>query len=672
MIKSERQFEQIRAAYARVQVRRDTFRSAMLSKYGRHDPSDAWMTRGEKLKRELIKVASDRAIDRMCDLLDVIGCRDWRTGVPAHWLVESLTYADAVTTGALSVVPPLAYGGSAARMRVFCAATDHDIVARHNDNLSSDHAEEPTYMQSVCIEDACEDHASVAPAYPEVGSGTGDRFDGLTIGTRVRVSERCSYRPGETGTVVEIVDARGSLPTAVYVRIDHAGLSASFQPGELEIIADDRGDARICGRCERPLAPYAIDDRARYPYRAGDQCSCDSPQPIAIMGGSSVLGMITAHRAIAPDPEPIDGLTYTDADGAERSAEEYVSRDRGDAPCSRYGTRHQYYLPWVLAHARILAESCGELTSDSLDGCISDVVNDSDGPAYFVCAHGTDAERAQLLPELSADSLDALQAYMIENSYEPTQIVQSAPDAYVLTPCGACCGDVATPRESEGGYCQTCALALDGYDLDSFVEGFVTAALWSDCEHVQTYAVDVSGDDDASDSGMTYEDAVTYVNALADDLESDGWTCDRGWASADNHYAVAAGRGDDARTIAVVRDEDPGSGGCEDLTLDDDGETIVRAYCARFVTANRADLNAYGEQRSYDPSQGSVESYAGHDLYLTAVGHGTGFWDRGLGELGDRLTTACGAFEDVTDGLGMVDNGDGTASLIMPGAYGAR
>lgn len=29
----------------------------------------------------------------------------------------------------------------------------------------------------------------------------------------------------------------------------------------------------------------------------------------------------------------------------------------------------------------------------------------------------------------------------------------------------------------------------------------------------------------------------------------------------------------------------------------------------------------------------------GHDFILTRNGHGTGFWDRGLGEIGDQLTT---------------------------------
>ena len=32
---------------------------------------------------------------------------------------------------------------------------------------------------------------------------------------------------------------------------------------------------------------------------------------------------------------------------------------------------------------------------------------------------------------------------------------------------------------------------------------------------------------------------------------------------------------------------------------------------------------------------------AGHDFALTRNGHGTGFWDRGLGEMGDMLTEEC-------------------------------
>ena len=37
----------------------------------------------------------------------------------------------------------------------------------------------------------------------------------------------------------------------------------------------------------------------------------------------------------------------------------------------------------------------------------------------------------------------------------------------------------------------------------------------------------------------------------------------------------------------------------------------------------------------------SSAELAGHDFALTRNGHGTGFWDRGLGEMGDMLTKEC-------------------------------
>jgi len=52
------------------------------------------------------------------------------------------------------------------------------------------------------------------------------------------------------------------------------------------------------------------------------------------------------------------------------------------------------------------------------------------------------------------------------------------------------------------------------------------------------------------------------------------------------------------------------------------------ADCLAFWTANSEDL------ATMDAGQ------AGHDLWLTRNGHGAGFWDRGLGDLGDRLTDA--------------------------------
>jgi hypothetical protein len=48
-----------------------------------------------------------------------------------------------------------------------------------------------------------------------------------------------------------------------------------------------------------------------------------------------------------------------------------------------------------------------------------------------------------------------------------------------------------------------------------------------------------------------------------------------------------------------------------------------------FIKANLSDLESVGDQ-----------SHHGHDFWLTSNGHGSGYWDRGYGAVGDRLTEA--------------------------------
>lgn len=58
----------------------------------------------------------------------------------------------------------------------------------------------------------------------------------------------------------------------------------------------------------------------------------------------------------------------------------------------------------------------------------------------------------------------------------------------------------------------------------------------------------------------------------------------------------------------------------------------VRMYLSHLSTRSRV---AAGFGRV---DQAITSEYFGHDLYLTRERHGTGFWDRGLGELGEYLT----------------------------------
>jgi hypothetical protein len=46
----------------------------------------------------------------------------------------------------------------------------------------------------------------------------------------------------------------------------------------------------------------------------------------------------------------------------------------------------------------------------------------------------------------------------------------------------------------------------------------------------------------------------------------------------------------------------------------------------------------------------------GHDFWLTRNGHGAGFWDGELGDIGDRLTEASKAFGEVC--LTVCDDGE--------------
>lgn len=92
------------------------------------------------------------------------------------------------------------------------------------------------------------------------------------------------------------------------------------------------------------------------------------------------------------------------------------------------------------------------------------------------------------------------------------------------------------------------------------------------------------------------------------------------------------------------------SGGGEREYSVDDVESAsidkLHTLACHFVAANMANIALYvkaceeGERMSYDPSQGTPLDYLGHDIWLSAGGHGAGFWDRGLGELGDRLHEA--------------------------------
>ncbi len=67
--------------------------------------------------------------------------------------------------------------------------------------------------------------------------------------------------------------------------------------------------------------------------------------------------------------------------------------------------------------------------------------------------------------------------------------------------------------------------------------------------------------------------------------------------------------------------------------------------CIEFQEENKDNLNKAYEL--YPENEWTKEEQAGHDFWLTRNGHGCGFWDRDIGEVGDILTEVCdkwGAF----------------------------
>jgi hypothetical protein len=119
-------------------------------------------------------------------------------------------------------------------------------------------------------------------------------------------------------------------------------------------------------------------------------------------------------------------------------------------------------------------------------------------------------------------------------------------------------------------------------------------------------------------------DAFTqgYIEALFFTESSPAFDSDE-WHSAKCRKAQEDGQADGTL---------PGDVGFSDLAPEALAEIIED--CRAFQEAFAADLaEAYAhEEVSYS------EERAGHDYWLTRNGHGAGFWDRGLGAVGDRLS----------------------------------
>ena len=95
--------------------------------------------------------------------------------------------------------------------------------------------------------------------------------------------------------------------------------------------------------------------------------------------------------------------------------------------------------------------------------------------------------------------------------------------------------------------------------------------------------------------------------------------------------------------------------GLQGKTIFDFGrETVlaVNAECAKFLNANASDLALAFEAGEADYSF----EQAGHDMWMDCNKLGVGFFDRGLGEAGKRLSEACRKWGEIGD-PGVADDG---------------
>lgn len=84
------------------------------------------------------------------------------------------------------------------------------------------------------------------------------------------------------------------------------------------------------------------------------------------------------------------------------------------------------------------------------------------------------------------------------------------------------------------------------------------------------------------------------------------------------------------------REDNPMDDGEHELA-DETREAMAKDCQAFFNYCRSLELNPVPE---YGGDSYSDEAMSGHDLWLTRNGHGAGYFDRGLGEIGDKLSDA--------------------------------
>lgn len=91
---------------------------------------------------------------------------------------------------------------------------------------------------------------------------------------------------------------------------------------------------------------------------------------------------------------------------------------------------------------------------------------------------------------------------------------------------------------------------------------------------------------------------------------------------------------EDGNDLASFQDE------YDEEDLSDDLKVSMKDDLAEFMISNRDLVNEYLASEEVGIDRTARLTQLGHDFWLTRNGHGAGFWDRGLGALGQRMTEA--------------------------------
>ncbi len=91
-------------------------------------------------------------------------------------------------------------------------------------------------------------------------------------------------------------------------------------------------------------------------------------------------------------------------------------------------------------------------------------------------------------------------------------------------------------------------------------------------------------------------------------------------------------------------------------SVDDDGEPLDDNYtredfAPESIDKVQSDIDQFINEAG-SLLDGISDDMIGHNLWFTRCGHGAGFWDRGLGGVGDQLTALCVSMPNIDPYIG--------------------